>query len=134
MRSRLGERGQVAPGDLDAAGGRRVHPAEDVLERRLAAPGRADDRDQLAGLDAQVEALERDDLEVGDLVDLDQVLAEDRGSGISVLQSCSTWSSRARRIRAPATTTATTASATTPTANSTGGSHGTAIGFEPLPV
>ena len=29
-------------------------------------------------LDEQVEALERDDLEVGDLVDLDQVVADDQ--------------------------------------------------------
>ena len=40
---------------------------------RLAAARGADDRDHLARLDEQVQALERDDLEVGDLVDPDEV-------------------------------------------------------------
>ena len=58
-------------------GRRRVQPAEDVEERALARPGGAHQGHELAGLDEQVEALEGDDLEVCDLVDLDQVVAHD---------------------------------------------------------
>ena len=87
-------------------------------------------------LDEQVETLERDDLEVGDLVDLDQVVAEDHRFCHQRSPIRSTWSSRARRIRTPATITKTTASAATPTANSTGAEPryrdrvGTAAGVE----
>src|SRR5690606_19056149 len=61
----------------DGAGRRRVEPAQDVEEGRLPASGGADDGDELTGLDRQVQALEGDDLEVGDLVDLDQAVAHD---------------------------------------------------------
>ena len=65
-------------GDDRAARRRHVEPAEDVQERALARAGGTDQRDELARLDEQVEALEGDDLEVGDLVDLDQVVAHDQ--------------------------------------------------------
>src|SRR3954447_13894439 len=51
---------------------RDVEPAEDVHERALAAARRTDEREKLATVDEEIESLECDDLEVGDLVDLDQ--------------------------------------------------------------
>src|SRR5581483_5640838 len=80
----LGEIRERQPAHLHAAGSGGVDSAEDVLQRRLPAPGGADERDQLARVDDEVEALERDDLEVGDLVDLDDVVAEDRRRGSHV--------------------------------------------------
>ena len=68
---------EVVAGDDGPAGRRRVEPAEDVQERRLAAARRADDRDHLADADDEIEALEGDDLEIGDLVDPDEPLADD---------------------------------------------------------
>src|SRR4051812_17547174 len=55
-----------------------VEPAENVHERALAAARRADERKELAAVDEEIESLEGDDLEVGDLIDLDQVLAHDQ--------------------------------------------------------
>src|SRR6185437_9440005 len=68
---------EIVAGDDRPAGGRRIEPAEDVQERRLAAPGRPDDRDHLARPDDQVETLQGDDLEVGHLVDPHEPLADD---------------------------------------------------------
>ena len=63
--------------DHGPTGRRHVEAAEDVHQRALAAARRADERDELTALDDQVETLEGDHLEVGDLVDLDQVVAQD---------------------------------------------------------
>ena len=71
---------ELVAGDDRPAGRRDLEPAEDVHQRRLAAARRADDRDHLALVDEQVEALEGDDLEVGDLEDLDEVVAADEGA------------------------------------------------------
>ena len=68
---------ELVAGDHGPPGRRHVEPAQDVEERALARPRRPDQSDELARLDEQVEALEGDDLEVGDLVDLDQVVAHD---------------------------------------------------------
>src|SRR5205085_834288 len=68
---------EVVAGDDGPSGGRRVEPAEDVEERRLAAPGCADDRDHLADADDEIQSLEGHDLEIGDLVDPDEALAHD---------------------------------------------------------
>ena len=73
--------GQVVAGHDGAPGRGQVEPAEDAHERRLAAPGRADDRHDLATLDDELQALEGHDLEVRDLEDPDQVLAHDDRDG-----------------------------------------------------
>src|SRR4029079_2380912 len=46
--------------DGDPAAGRLDQVADDAQERRLAAPGRPDQRDELALLDLEVDVLERD--------------------------------------------------------------------------
>ena len=61
------------------ARGRDIHAAEDGEQRRLAAPRCADDGDHLAAVDEEVEALERDDLELGQLEDADETVADDDG-------------------------------------------------------
>src|SRR4029453_6650574 len=71
------ERGEVEARDLGLAGRGDVHAAEDVLQRRLPASRSAHDGDELALLDEQVEALESDALEAGNLVDLHEVVAAD---------------------------------------------------------
>ena len=48
-------------GALDAAGGRLIEAGEDVQERRLAAAGRADHRDELALANRQRDVLQRFD-------------------------------------------------------------------------
>ena len=68
-------------GDDDTSGGRDVEAAEDAQQRALAAARRTDDGDELTRLDRQVEALQRDDLEVGDLVDLHDAVALDQRTG-----------------------------------------------------
>ena len=68
---------QVVPATTARPADGTSSPPRMFSERALAGPGRADERDELARLDEQVETLERDDLEVGDLVDLDQVVAHD---------------------------------------------------------
>jgi len=74
-----GHRQQVAPADEGAAGAGHVEAGEDVQERRLARARGADDRHQLAAAHLEVEAAQRDDLEVFQLVDLEEVFAEDVG-------------------------------------------------------
>ena len=52
-------------------------PDRMLQQRRLARAGRADDRDQLAAVDQQVEPLQRDHLDALGLVDPHQVVADD---------------------------------------------------------
>ena len=52
---RLLEHHRYAPVDLDGAGARRFESGDEVEDRRLAAPGGADQADELASLDVQVE-------------------------------------------------------------------------------
>ena len=54
----VGHARHVVPGDPDGPLGRPVERAEEVQERRLARAGRADDRDELAALDPEVDRLE----------------------------------------------------------------------------
>src|SRR4029079_8924952 len=54
---------------------------EDVHERRLARAGMAHDGDELATLDAQVDAVERVHLDVFEVIDLAQPLGVDDGFG-----------------------------------------------------
>src|SRR5439155_20186999 len=57
------------------------------------------DRDHLARLDPQVEALKRDDLELARLIDIDEALAVDEPAvhAIALSSSCS-WNRLAERI------------------------------------
>src|SRR5260221_570576 len=68
---------QVVAGNDRPASRWRVEAAEDVQQGRLAAARGADDRDDFAAVDEQVQPLQRDHLEVGDLVDPDEVVADD---------------------------------------------------------
>src|SRR6185295_153567 len=58
-------------------GGRNIQPTQDVHERALATAGCADESQELTLINDQVETLERDHLEVRDLVDLDKVVTDD---------------------------------------------------------
>src|SRR5690606_2442400 len=94
---------EVETGHLDRAGRWGVQTAEHVEQCRLAASRGADDGHELAGLDGQVETLEGHDLEVGDLVDLDQAVADDDGSGARLAgahrsPTRSTWPRSCRRF------------------------------------
>ena len=77
---RVRDAAQVVARDDRPARRRDVHAAEDPEQRGLAAARGADDRDHLARLHEQVEALERDDLEVRELVDPDEPVAGDDGA------------------------------------------------------
>jgi hypothetical protein len=129
----LGEGDEFAAGDLDAPGSRQVDAAQDVLQRRLPAAGCAYDRDQLALLDEEVEPLQGHDLEVGDLVDLDEVLADDR---VLIHRSpiLRTLPKFARRAWMPTTTTVAATRTRSPRAATASEGHGMTIGAEPLPV
>src|SRR5690606_5366627 len=69
--------GEVERTHLRDARGGTVQPADHVEEGRLAAPAGADDRHHLALFHREVQALQRHDLDVGHLVDLDDVFAKD---------------------------------------------------------
>ena len=69
--------GQVVPGHADRAGGRRVEAGQDVHQRRLAAPGRANHRRQLPFRDQQVKALQCLHLDAVPGKDPDQSVAGD---------------------------------------------------------
>src|SRR5258706_738471 len=68
---------EIVTGDDRPAGRRRIEAAEDIEQRRLAAPRGADDGDHLSGPDDEIETLKRDDLEIGNLVDPNEALAHD---------------------------------------------------------
>ena len=70
-------RHEVPRPDADLAGGRDVEPGQDRQQGRLARPGRADDREQLAVLDEQVQPLQRLHLDALGLVDAHQRVADD---------------------------------------------------------
>ena len=77
----LGQAGEVLAGDRDRAAGRAVDAGDHVHQRRLAAARPADDRDELAPVHLEVDAVERPERpRVGDVVldhaaQVDQVLA-----------------------------------------------------------
>src|SRR6185436_9449759 len=54
-----GQPAQIAAVDLDNTGGWGIDPPDEVEQRRLAAPGRAGDGDELAAIHAQGEVLKR---------------------------------------------------------------------------
>jgi hypothetical protein len=70
-------RHEVPVAHAHPAGGRHVEPREHGQQRGLAGAGRAHDRHELAGLDEQVEALERLHLDALRLVDAHERVAHD---------------------------------------------------------
>ena len=68
---------QVQLVDAHAPGGGAVEAAEDIQQGALAAAAIADNGHHLAALDNQVQPLQGDDFEVGDLVDLHEVVTGD---------------------------------------------------------
>src|SRR5262249_24098304 len=64
--------------DADGAARLRVEPRKDAQQRGLAAAARADDADELAGLDRQVDVIERDDARASAAVFAAQPLDGDR--------------------------------------------------------
>src|SRR5690606_38541228 len=52
-------RRHVPPAERDGAGRRRLQPGQRAQQRRLAAPGRAEQREELPVLDGQVDTVER---------------------------------------------------------------------------
>ena len=75
----FGDGDEVLPADEGAAGGGLIEAGEDVEERALAGAGGADDGHEFATADLEVQATERHDFEISDLVDLEEVFAEDVG-------------------------------------------------------
>ena len=63
------ERPDLRPGEPVAPGCRPIEAADDVHQRRLAAAGRPDDRQEVAGADVEVDAPEGGDLEAPGRVD-----------------------------------------------------------------
>src|SRR5262245_27790953 len=78
----LVEPAEVATLDLDDPRGRPVEPADHVEDRRLARAARADDRDELALGDVEVDAAERHDAGVRDPVDLEHVPEPDQRAAV----------------------------------------------------
>ena len=70
-------RDEVAAVDVRGAGARQVEAGEDVEQGGLAGSGGADDSHQLTAAHAEIQAAQRDDFQVGDLVDLEEILADD---------------------------------------------------------
>src|SRR5229473_235991 len=60
--------------DLDRSGGGGLQPGEDAQQRRLAAPGRADDREELAARDVERDIVDGDQAAEG----LDEITDADR--------------------------------------------------------
>jgi hypothetical protein len=85
------QRGQVDTPDTDAACRWRGLAAEDVEQCALAAAGGTDDGHELPTVDGEVQALQRDHLEVGDLVDLDQVVGHDVSAGTERCSRLGRW-------------------------------------------
>ena len=115
--------------------------------RKIARPQRPVLRDLEGTTQRFLAAREGEDLEIGDLVDLDHVLAEDRGSDCgtrchlaSIGEAAhrspirSTRFSSARRARAAAATTEIPAAATATAPRASAGAHGTESSFALLPV
>src|SRR5690606_24729626 len=79
----LGERGDLGPGEDDAAGGRGVEAGKAVHERRLARAGRAHDGCEAAALEVDVDAVESADGGLALAVDLDEAAGRgDRFEGV----------------------------------------------------
>src|SRR5690606_10004084 len=68
---------KVVTGHPDVPGRGTIEASKNVEEGGLATTGRSDQGNELALIDEQVETLKRYHLEIGDLVDLDQVVADD---------------------------------------------------------
>ncbi len=82
-RGLVGER-EIVIAVVHVAAGRHVEPAEDVEQRRFAAARRAEQHDELALVEVEVDPAERDDVDLAHPVDLRQASrAEDRFHRIS---------------------------------------------------
>jgi len=75
----VGEAGELDAADGDGAGGGGGEAAEDVEEGGFAGAGRADDGDELAGLDGEVDVAESGDLELAGAVGFAEVARDDDG-------------------------------------------------------
>ena len=71
--------GDLGAVELDAAFARRIEAAEDVHERGFAAARRADDGDEFAAVDVEVDVVERADFLAAEVVDLADVAEFDEG-------------------------------------------------------
>ena len=72
------EQPEVLSVDLDRAGRGAIEPADQVEDRRLPGAARADDREELARRDVEVDSAERDHPGLGDAVDLVHVPEPDQ--------------------------------------------------------
>src|SRR5216683_8355498 len=77
----VGEFGEVGAVDQDRAGGGVGEAAEDVEEGGFSGARGADDGDELAGSDGEVDAAEGGDLEFAGAVGLTEIPGEDDGLG-----------------------------------------------------
>lgn len=73
----FGEGEEVGVVDEGGAGGGDVEAGEDVEEGGFAGAGGADDGEDFAATDGEVESAEGDDFKVGDFVDFEEVSADD---------------------------------------------------------
>ena len=85
---------QVAPADDDAPARRLELLEEEPDDRRLARAGRADDEDELALLDHERRAIERDDVRVVDLADVLEHDHRRRGLAALAVRRATSGSSR----------------------------------------
>ena len=69
---------QVFPIHGYAPGGRPVQPAEDIHQRRFTAATRANDAEQFAAADEQVQPLQRYHLQVGNFINFHQAVAQNK--------------------------------------------------------
>ena len=94
---------ELAPRHIDVAARRRDQPADELQDRRLAAAGRADQRDEIALADAQIGLVERRDRVLGvasigngDIFQLDEIIivhaALSVGRAGTRVMDCIVWS------------------------------------------
>src|SRR5918996_2595033 len=99
------------------SGGRSIEAREQIEQRRLAAPTRAHDRDELAALDRQVDAAQREHLSAPGVVGLRQASCLEHACHVGssrIVSRCSIRSSQSRSAFACSTAPSTSSSAATP--------------------
>ncbi len=97
-----GQHAGIAAGDTVMPRRRPVEAAEDVHQRRLARAGRADDRDHLAGIDADIDVVERDHGGVAGGIDTAEPVEDDQGLAHPTFPTAAgraSASTRSRRLR-----------------------------------
>src|SRR5260370_42039371 len=85
----FGHSGEVLLGDDRLARVGHIDAREDVHKRRLAAAAATRDGDHRTRLDAKAEALQRDDLALGRLIDTDEAFALDHGGAHAIARTSS---------------------------------------------